>query len=187
MLLKKRKQKMTKKLRRLAIFAIATVAVGAVVLTSCNKEEESLNNEPAMVQKSGSVIENAEKILIAKIRLEYRHYDPINKVEICTYRPKSLEFCNMELAVSNHDFSFPVSIKMDQNGVVKSLLINETDMPLEDKPIFEDCVTVRTISFASDSPILDSELKEVLANDYIKAGTYPIQKLDGVYVITISE
>ena len=169
------------------MFTIVCVAVGAVVLTSCNKEEESLNNEPAMVQKSGSVIENAEKILIAKIRLEYRHYDPINKVEICTYRPKSLEFCNMELAVSNHDFSFPVSIKMDQNGVVKSLSINEIDMPSEDKPTFEDCVLAGTISFASDSPICDSALQAVLANDYIKAGTYPIQKLDGVYVITISE
>ncbi|MBR7168567.1 MAG: hypothetical protein IKD33_07140 [Bacteroidales bacterium] len=172
---------------RLAIAAIAILAASAANLTSCNKDDESLNNEPAMVQKSGPGIENAEKILIAKIRLEYRHYDPINKVEICTYRPKSLEFCNMELAVSNHDFSFPVSIKMDQNGVVKSLLINETDMPLEDKPTFEDCVTVGTISFASDSPILDSELQTVVANDYIEAGTYPIQKLDGVYVITISE
>ena len=172
---------------RLAIAAIAILAAGAAILTSCNKDDESLNNEPAMVQKSGPIIENAEKILIAKIRLEYRHYDPINKVEICTYRPKSLEFCNMVLAVSNHDFSFPVSIKMDQNGVVKSLLINETDMPLEDKPTFEDCVTVGTISFASDSPILDSELQTVVANDYIEAGTYPIQKLDGVYVITISE
>ena len=71
---------MTKKLRRLAIFAIATVAVGAVVLTSCNKEEESLNNEPAMVQKSGSVIENAEKILIARIRLEYKQVDKNGRV-----------------------------------------------------------------------------------------------------------
>ena len=82
---------------RLAIAAIAILAASAANLTSCNKDDESLNNEPAMVQKSGPGIENAEKILIAKIRLEYRHYDPINKVEICTYRPKSLEFCNMEL------------------------------------------------------------------------------------------
>lgn len=176
---------MIKLFQRLAMFAIACVAVGAVVLTSCNKEEESLNNEPAMVQKSGSVIENAEKILIARIRLEYKQVDK-NGREYCYYRPKKREFCNMDLAVSYHDFSFPVSIKMDQNGVVKSLSINEIDMPSEDKPTFEDCVLAGTISFASDSPISDSALQAVLANDYIAAGKYPIQKINDVYVITIS-
>ena len=172
---------------RLAIAAIAILAAGAAILTSCNKDDESLNNEPAMELKSGSAIENTEKILIAKIDLFYKQIDKTNGSEYCAYRPKTLEFCYVDLAISEHDFSFPVSIKMDQNGVVKSLLINETDMPLEDKPTFENCVTVGTISFASDSHILDSELQTVVANDYIEAGTYPIQKVDGVYVITISE
>ena len=36
---------MTKQFRRLAMFAIACVAVGAVVLTSCNKEEEVINDD----------------------------------------------------------------------------------------------------------------------------------------------
>ncbi len=179
---------MTKRTKRIAMLAIATVVIGVASLTSCTKEEESLtNNVPAMVQKSGPVIGVHEETIIVSVKLWYQQKDTTNNYEYCDYRPRKRDFCYMDLAVSEHDFSFPISIKMDQNGVVKSLLIKETDMPLEDKPTFEDCVTVGTISFASDSPILDSELQTVVANDYIEAGTYPIQKLDGVYVITISE
>jgi len=171
----------------LSIAAIAILAAGAAILTSCNKDDESLNNEPAMEMKSGSAIENTEKILIARIELFYQQ--EWNGQEYCDYGPSKFMLCYMYTphALSDHEAGIPTRFRIGANGTIKSLSINTIDMPIEDRPAFDEYVSNGTITFTSNGPIENSELKEELANDYIEAGTYPIQKVDGDYIITISE
>ncbi len=177
---------MKKVFRRLAMFAVVSVAVGAAVLISCNKEDESLNNTATMVQKlSGPVVGNNITVDAGFIMKYWQHFP--NGTKECFTGPERDEPCSVVLTALEADSSIPVSIKLGLDGIIKSLSINSTDISNEDKPVLDKCVLVGTISFASDSSIEYPELQAVLANDYIAAGTYPIQKINDVYVITISE
>ena len=177
---------MTKRLKSLAMFTGVCVAVCAVVLISCNKEDESLNNAATMVQKlSGPVVGNNITVDAGFIMKYWQHFPDGTKD--CLTGPERNEPCSVVLTALKADSSIPVSIKLGFDGIIKSLSINSTDISNEDKPVLDKCVLAGTISFASDSSIEYPELQAILANDYIEAGKYPIKKIDDVYVITISE
>lgn len=177
---------MTSKTKRIAMFAIATVAIGAAVLTSCGKDDESLTNETEMVQKLSDPTVGNSTTVDAGFIMKYWQKLP-DGTRDCFTGPERSEPCSVVLTASKNDPSIPVSIKIGFDGIIKSLSINNTDISNEDKPVFDKCVLVGKISFASDSPIEDPKLQAIVANDYIEAGVYPIHKVDNTYIITISE
>ncbi len=180
---------MKKTFRRLAMFAIACVAVGAVVLTSCTKDDEVINNVPAMEMK----VENLPPI---RTTLKFYVWIEENTVDscgnICRIRKCVPGVCGEICAVSIskeelEGTGIHVVTKPKGDGTIGGLEIEISNMPSGIKNSFLKYVEKGIITFAVNCPITDPELLAVLTTNHIPAGTYPIRLEKNHFVITISE
>ena len=180
---------MTKNLRRLAMFTIVCVAVGAAALTSCGKDDEVINDVPAMEMKSDN---------LPPIRTTLKFYVWIEEdtVDSCgnSCRIRKCvpgvcgEICAVSISKEELDGTgIHVVTKPKGDGTIGGLEIENSNMPSDIKNSFLKYVEKGTITFAVNCPITDPELLAVLTTNHIPAGTYPIRLENDNFVITISE
>lgn len=190
---------MTKKLRKLAMFAVLSVAVGAAALTSCGKDDEVINDVPAMELKSelppgGGGDGDTVIIRTTTSQIWYWHLedpDPgTNAIfkKVCKpgYTRWGICLIVVTLPTSGED-DIHVVTRFDGDGTIRSMELETANMPLDIKNSFMELLDEGTITFAEKCPITDPELLAVSETDYIPAGTYPIRLENDNFVITISE
>ena len=187
---------MKKTFRRLAMFAIACVAVGAAALTSCTKDDEVINNASAMETKVAEPPIVSDTVIVYRTgsQIWYWHRedpDPgTNAIykKVCKPGYTRLGICLMVVTrpTSGED-DIHVVTRFDGDGTIRSMEVETANMPLDAKNSFMELLDKGTITFAENCPIRDPELLAVSETDYIPAGTYPIRLENDNFVITISE
>ena len=178
-----------KSLKRLAMFAIACVAVGAAALTSCTKDDEVINNVPAMEQKNEKVHCSTIKFYWWCLTIETDRWGNQDSVWNCIPHhipQESLCGVSIEGKITT-DPGIVVVTWIETNGRIGNIEINTSNMPLNIKKSFLRYLENGTITFAVNCPITDPELLSLIKTNYIPAGTYPIRLENNNFVITISE
>ena len=180
---------MTKQFRRLAMFTIVCVAVGAAALTSCTKEDEVINNVPAMETKSEELI------------LKTWKYDPINLwfriihqdgklVRVCEHWwynwMTTSDLCGMVLG-EQRDNDVAVAHMETLGGRITRLVLQSDAMEPEIREIYNDFIGLGAITFSENCPITDPKIVEAVGVNNIPAGEYPIRLENNNFVIIISE
>ena len=176
---------MTKQFRRLAMFTIVCVAVGAAALTSCGKDDEVINNVPAMEMKNGEIprflwtgcvsLRWEEKTyLTMEGYITHRYCTESGDKEICAvkitpYGPGS--------AVTKLDVS---------GGLIQKIIISTSGMSTDVCELYDSLVENGEIIFHENCPIDDPEVLAVVETNYIPAGEYPISKEGEEFIITIA-
>ena len=188
---------MTKKLRKLAMFAVLSVAVGAATLTSCGKDDEVINNVPAMELKVANPPTGGGDTVIVRestSQIWYWHRedpDPGTNAIFKKVCKPGYTIWGICLFVVTHptsgDDDIHVVTRFDGDGTIRSMEVETANMPLDAKNSFMKLLDEGTITFAENCPITDPELLAVSKTDYIPAGTYPIILENDNFVITISE
>jgi hypothetical protein len=179
---------MTKKLRKLAMFTIVCVAVGAAVLTSCNKEEEVINNVPAMEMKvapGATTITSAMEISWLHYVLEHYFSGEPYYREICL-EERSKITCGISPQHLIATENTVILTSLVEDGIIKVLYIDNTNMSSEERQVFDAYLEDGEIEFREESLIEDPKLLSVVNNNYIPAGKFPIHMEANKYVITLS-
>lgn len=188
---------MKKRIKKIAMFATATVAIGVASLTSCTKEEESLtNNVPAMELKNGEptvsytpMLRHPEYLFWTKC-IERNSEGGFDTVWCCKdlYDPRYplplSELCAIRLGVPQPDTEVAHMESID--GMIKRIVLYGSAMNADLKDLFTTLVNNETIIFAEDCFIEEASVMG-LASETIPAGEYPIHLEDDNFVITISE
>ena len=193
---------MTKITKKIAMLAIATVAIGVASLTSCSKEDESLtNNVPAMELKSQAVPPidgggGGGTTITSDAIIMYWHigkdWDSLGRSKLYGYCAEGRTIYGVCLIVIEAP-KFPYTggihalSRIDENGIFKSLEISTANMSTEEKEDFANLASEGVITFEDNLPITDPELLAVVNVDHIPAGTYPVRMEDENFIITISE
>jgi hypothetical protein len=187
---------MTKKLRKLAMFAVLSVAVGAAALTSCGKDDEVINDVPAMeLRLAEPPIVDTVIVRESNMDIFYWHFDYCedadgNKVRcmICREGYTIFGVCAIRVSLPTiGDGDIHVVTRLRGDGKIRELEVESANMPLDAKNSFMELLDEGTITFAENCPITDPELLAVSKTDHIPAGTYPIRLENDNFVITISE
>ena len=183
---------MTKKLRRLAIFAIATVALGAAALTSCTKDDEVINNVPAMEMKNGEAIAVPAMWRFDPINLWYRliRQEDGTLIRVCEHWRlpwmTSSDLCGMVLdAVTDNGTA--VAHMETLGGRITRLVLQSDAMESEIREIYKEFINEGTITFSENCPITDPTIVSTVGIDHISAGKYPICMEGKEIIITISK
>ena len=181
---------MTKKLRKLAMFAVLSVAVGAATLTSCGKDDEVINNVPAMEMKSEELILKAWRF--DPINLWYRliRQEDGTLIRVCEHWRynwmTTSDLCGMVLdAVTDNGTA--VAHMETLGGRITRLVLQSDAMEPEIREIYNDFIGLGAITFSENCPITDPKIVEAVGVNNIPAGTYPIRLENENFVITISE
>ena len=186
---------MRKIFKKLAMFTIVSVAVGAAALTSCTKDDEVINNVPAMEMKvADPPVVDTVIVRESTSQIWYWHReDPelgTNAIykKVCKPGYTIWGICLMVVTrpTSGED-DIHVVTRFDGDGTIRSMEVETANMPLDAKNSFMELLDKGTITFAENCPIRDPELLAVSETDYIPAGTYPIRLENDNFVITISE
>ena len=188
---------MTKRIKRIAMLTIATVAIGVASLTSCTKDYEVINDVPAMEMKVANPPTGGGDTVIVRestSQIWYWHLeepDPgTNAIfkKVCKpgYTRWGICLIVVTLPTSDED-DIHVVTRFDGDGTIRSMEVETANMPLDIKNSFMELLDEGTITFAENCPITDPELLAVSKTDHIPAGTYPIILENENFVITISE
>ena len=187
---------MTKKIKRIAMLTIATVAIGVASLTSCTKEDEVINNASAMETKVAEPPIVSDTVIVYRTGSKiwyWHHEDPdpgtnaiFKKVCKAGYTRWGICLIVVTLPASDED-DIHVVTRLDGDGTIRSMELETANMPLDIKNSFMELLDEGTITFAEKCPITDPELLAVSETDYIPAGTYPIRLENDNFIITISE
>ena len=178
------------------MFTGVCVAVGAAVLTSCNKEEEMINNGPAMEMKVAEPPVVGDTVIIRRTtsKIWYWHLedpDPgTNRIykKVCKEGYTKWGICLIVVTRPTlGEDDIHVVTRLDGDGTIRSMEVETANMPLDTKKSFVELLDEGTITFAEDSPITDPELLSLIKTNYIPAGTYPIRLENNNFIITISE
>ncbi len=187
---------MKKQFRRLAMFTIVCVAVGAAALTSCTKDDEVINNVPAMETKVAEPPIVSDTVIVYRTgsKIWYWHFGETENGTIifsekeCKPGYTKWGICLIVVTRPTSDEDdIHVVTRLDGDGTIRSMELETANMPLDIKNSFMELLDEGTITFAGDSPITDPELLAVSKIDYIPAGTYPIRLENDNFIITISE
>ena len=190
--LKKNNTEMTKVFKRLAMFTIVTVAVGAAVLTSCGKDDEVINDVPAMEMKladppKDTIFAHRGGIITLYWHREYPVIGEPFELR-CRVGTTPYGICGVVIVISTSgEDDIHAATWLDGNGIIKSMEIESANMSSDVKDSFLELVEKGTITFEENCPITDPELLAVSKTDHIPAGTYPIKLEKDNFVITISE
>jgi hypothetical protein len=187
---------MRKRIKKIAMLAIATVAIGVASLTSCTKEEESLtNNVPAMELKNGEpeilytpcII--SHEYLFWRVQIIPNNMGGNDTIKDCVnwYNPYTELPCICAVSIKSPVQDMELSRLETLDGKIKRIVLYTSGMDGKLKEKFLDLVNKATITFAIDSPITDEDLLAQLDDNYIPAGTYPVRMEDENFIITISE
>mgnify|MGYP006969179917 CR=1 FL=1 len=185
---------MIKLFQRLAMFAVVSVAVGAAALTSCTKDDEVINDVPAMELKSGSkhilqvhpyfifwrcweeLAPSSNVIMIRKCVCDERLYNPYKPLpEICAV---SVNMPDPDVAVAHMETT---------DGRIDRLVLYSSAMENNLKNRLLELVGIGKITFKEDCPITDPASLEVLNQNSIPAGDYPIIRQGEDFVIIIEK
>ena len=185
---------MTKKLKRLAMFTGVCVAVCTAVLTSCTKDDEVINNVPAMEMKNGvkhrlkvhpyfifwrcweEQVPTSDYITIEKCVCDEKLYDPNRPLpEICAV---SVEMPDPDVAVAHMETT---------DGRIDRLVLYSSAMENNLKNRLLELVGIGKITFKEVCPITDPASLEVLNQNSIPAGDYPIIRQGEDFVIIIEK
>ena len=182
---------MKKSFRRLAMFTVVSVAVGAAVLTSCGKEDEVINDVPAMEEMNGT----KDRLMFDPYYLYWRYYREVDAngntviVRVCDshlYDPYHYtEACAISLNMPDPDVA--VAHMETTGGRIDRLVLYSSAMDKNLKNMFFDLVKIGKITFSVDCPITDPAILEVLEQKFIPAGEYSISKEEDDFVITIAK
>ena len=175
------------------MFTGVCVAVCTAVLTSCTKENEVINDVPAMEMRV-ALPPDTVTVTESKMILLYWHlYDAPQGsnflfIRKCEKGWTKYGICAMSLEKNDpNDEGIHVVTRPNGDGTIGRLEIETTNMPLDTKKSFVELLDEGTITFAEDSPITDPELLSLIKTNYIPAGTYPIRLENNNFVIIISE
>jgi hypothetical protein len=180
---------MTKRIKKIAMLTIATVVIGVASLTSCTKDDEVINDVPAMDLKVEKVHYTAIKFYWWWLTIETDRWGNQDSIWNCIIHhvPQGL-LCGMSIeGKAITDPGIVIATWFETNGTIGRLEIESSNMPLEMKNSFLQYAEEGTVTFAVNCPITDPELLAVSENDHIPAGTYPIRFENENFVITISE
>ena len=178
---------MTKKLRKLAMFTIVCVAVGAAALTSCTKDDEVINNVPAMEQKSVEI----PRFLwtgCVNLRWECKTYLTMEGYITHCYCTKAGdgEICAVMITPYEPGSSAAVT-KLDvSDGIIKKIIIPTSGMSTDVCELYDSLLENGRIIFHENCLINDPGVLAVVETNYIPAGEYPISRGSEEYIITIA-
>ena len=135
---------MKKQFRRLAMFTIVCVAVGAAALTSCTKDDEVINNVPAMEMKlADPPVVDTVIIRTTTSRIWYWHLedpDPgTNAIfkKVCKPGYTRLGICLIVVTLpSSGEDDIHVVTRFDGDGTIRSMELETANMPLDIKNSF---------------------------------------------------
>ena len=187
---------MTKKIKKIAMLTIATVAIGVASLTSCTKEDEVINNASAMETKVAEPPIVSDTVIVYRTgsKIWYWHFGETENGTIifsqkeCKPGYTKWGICLMVVTLPTSDEDdIHVVTRFDGDGTIRSMELETANMPLDIKNSFMELLDEGTITFAENCPITDPELLAVSETDYIPAGTYPIRLENDNFIITISE
>ena len=175
------------------MLTIATVAIGVASLTSCTKDDEVINDVPAMEMKNGvkkyeihpyfmfwrcweEQVPTSDYITIEKCVCDEKFYDPNRPLpEICAV---SVEMPDPAVAVAHMETT---------DGRIDRLVLYSTAMENNLKDMLLNLVEIGKITFSVDCPITDPASLEVLNQNFIPAGEYSIIMDGEDFVIIIAE
>ena len=172
----------------LKLSLLAVLVAGATMVTSCNKEDEFVNDVPIMKPKVADRITEVESAVV----YSWLHYvEEPNGAGGVFYREVCLESrskitCGISPQHLITTENTVILTSLVEDGIIKTLFIDSTNMPKEDRLIFENYVESGVIKFIENSPIKDPKLLKVVKNNYIPAGVYPIIKEGSSFVINLS-
>lgn len=173
--------------RNLSIAAIAILAAGAAIVTSCNKEDEVINDVPAMEMKNGEI----PRFLwtgCVNLRWEYKTYltsEGYITYSYCTEAGDG-EICAVMITPYGPGSDAAVS-KIDvSGGLIQNIIIPTSGMSADDCKLYDSLAEKGKIIFAENCPITDPEVLAVVETNYIPAGEYPISKKGEEFIITIA-
>ena len=182
---------MTKRIKRIAMLTIATVAIGVASLTSCTKDDEVINDVPAMEEVNGS----KDRLMFNPYYLYWRYYQEVNAngdtvlVRVCDshlYDPYHYTpACGISIDMPDPDVA--VAHMETTDGRIDRLVLYSSAMDKNLKNMFLDLVGIGKITFSVDCPITDPASLEVLNQNSIPAGEYSIIKNGEDFVIIIAE
>ncbi len=185
---------MKKSFRRLAMFTVVSVAVGAAVLTSCGKEDEVINDVPAMEMKNGSkhILRVHPYFKFWRCWYELAPSSNVIKIKKCVcddslYHPNRPlpEICAVSVNMPDPDVAVAHMETID--GRIGRLVLYSNAMESNLKDMLLELVEIGKITFKEDCPITDPASLEVLDQKFIPAGEYSISKEEDDFVITIAK
>ena len=169
------------------MFAIVGVAVGAAALTSCTKDDEVINDVPAMEMKNGEIPRFLWTGCVT-LRWECKTYLTMEgyiKHCFCTEAGDG-GICAVKITPYGPGSSAAVT-KLDvSGGLIQKIIISTSDMSAEDCVLYDSLVENGEIVFHENCPINDPEVLAVVETNYIPAGEYPISKEGEEFIITIA-
>ena len=176
--------------RNLSIAAIAILAASAAIVTSCNKEDEVINDVPAMEMKNGELVPARWKF--DPIHLWYRviRQEDGTLTKVCEHWwypwMTIFDLCGMVFGVDeNNDMAVAHMETLD--GRITRLVLQSDAMEPEIREIYNEFIKEGSITFSENCPIADPKIVEAVGVDHIPAGKYPICLEGTEIIITISE
>ena len=180
-----------------SIAAIAIFAAGAAILTSCNKEDEVINDVPAMEMKN--VIDDTKthyvyhpNLLFLYCRNEKNANGQLDTICECVglYNPEIdlqyYEICGTSLD-PKEEGDVAVAHMETTDGKIDRLVIYGASMDKNLKNLYLEHIRSGRITFTIDCPITDPEILKVLKQNFIPAGDYPIIRQGEDFVIIIEK
>ena len=178
---------MRKTFKRIAMLTIATVAIGVASLTSCAKDDEVINDVPAMEMKNGEIPRFLWTGCI-NLRWEEKKYQTmegyITHLRCTEFGDK--EICAVMITPYGPGSSAAVT-KLDvSDGIIKKIIIPTSGMSTDVCELYDSLLENGEIIFHENCLINDPEVLAVVETNYIPAGEYPISKESEEFIITIA-
>ena len=181
---------MTKQFRRLAMFTIVCVAVGAAALTSCTKDDEVINDVSAMETKSEELILKAWRFDPINLWFRIIRQEDGTLIRVCEHWRynwmTTSDLCGMVLD-EQRDNDVAVAHMETLGGRITRLVLQSDAMEPEIREIYNDFIGLGAITFSENCPITDPKIVEAVGVNNIPAGEYPIRLENNNFVIIISE
>ena len=174
---------------------VTALVAGTTIVTSCNKEDEVINDVPAMEMKLAEPPTDNDTVVggITSVIWYWHRDEPdpgtnmiFKKTCRAGYTPYGICLIVVTRPTSGED-DIHAATWLDGNGIIKSMEIESANMSSDVKKSFLELVEKGTITFEENCPITAPELLAVSKTDHIPAGTYPIKLEKDNFVITISE
>lgn len=176
-----------KSLKSLAMFAIVCVAVGTVTLTSCTKENEVINDVPAMETKDGEL---PRFLWTGCITLRWGDAHAVSPDSIVS---KTVRCCEAKkgiicaVVLTPYGPGCTISRVDVSGGLIQKIILQTSSLSSDEYEDYCGLVENGTIIFHENCPIVDPEILAVVNEDYIPAGEYPITIENGEIIIAISK
>ncbi len=178
---------MRKTFKKIAMLTIATVAIGVASLTSCTKDDEVINDVPAMEMKNGEIPRFLWTGCI-NLRWECKTYLTMEGYITHCFCTEAGDggICAVMITPYGPGSSAAVT-KLDvSGGLIQKIIISTSGMSTDVCELYDSLVENGEIIFHENCPIDDPEVLAVVETNYIPAGEYPITKDGEEYIITIA-